>query len=190
MVGNMAEYPRTPWGESKEGRKARRLVTSSLRTMKRFDTVKEAQKQGYFFGAPSMSALKCPGLIHMRKHAVSFWGKLLSAETPQSLVWWCSSDRKLTLAAYMCRAPAKMAMPDTFNGLLQWHKHGVTGGWMTHLWLVRDPRSAVATCAPFEAFERYGILRYEPYFDTLPIDFPCSDTPRLDPNAPKASHNH
>jgi hypothetical protein len=189
MIGNMAEYPTALNTGGKNVRRVRNLRMRSVRSAKRFADYRRAQKLGYYFGFASMADTRCPGLNHMRKHDVDMWGETLDPRNPQSLVYWCDSSRKMTLAAFMFRAWSD-TRPPTFGDLLQWHKHGEGGNWMTHLWLVPDTRAAIATCAPFEAFERFGLFKYEPYYDILPIDFPCSDTPRLAPDAPRPGHHH
>jgi hypothetical protein len=60
--------------------------------------------------------------------------------------------------------------------MLQWHKHGPTAHWMTHVWLVEDPVDAFATCAPFRAFSFEGKFDYQPYTIDAQVDSPCSDS--------------
>ena len=84
----------------------------------------------------------------------------------------------------MYRADGK-TRPDTYGGMLQWHKHGPTAHWMTHVWLgVRDPVNAFATCAPFNAFQTDGILDYQAYTIDAQIDAPCSDSTELQQQPP------
>jgi hypothetical protein len=105
------------------------------------------------------------------------WGRLLDPSAPQSLVYWCDAKRHWKLAAYMYRAPAA-SKPNTFGGLLQWHKHGATAAWMIHVWMVPDVRAAFATCLPFQAFARFSIFSYQRYKADTMNDLPCSDTNR------------
>ena len=183
IIGNQDEYPPAAalaGSASPYVRRARKLRMASLRTMARYDTVAEAQRRNYEFRPADPAALRCPGMHHMRKHNVAFWGKLLDPRGPQALVYWCNSAREFTLAAYMFRArPGRP--PTTIDNLLQWHRHGPRGTWMSHLWLVPDTRASLATCAPFAAFERSTAIRYEPYVEDIKLDAPCSDTPRRAP---------
>jgi hypothetical protein len=75
----------------------------------------------------------------------------------------------------MYRAAAD-SEPDTFGGLVQWHKHGHHSGWMTHDWLVKNPVSAWATCIPWRALEAEGIATYERYRLNIHNSAPCPDT--------------
>jgi hypothetical protein len=51
---------------------------------------------------------------------------------------------------------------------------------MTHVWLVKDPVSTFATCAPFPAFAAENIFRYETYNVDVQVDLPCSDSAPTD----------
>jgi hypothetical protein len=176
ILGNPFEYaPERIYGTAPGARAARHLKNASLRTARDFDTLRKARAHGYEFG-PHLG--RCPGLHHARKHGTSMWGRLLDAHTPQSLVFWCDARRRWTLAAYMYRAPAR-PRPKTFGNLIQWHRHGdhAYTTWMTHVWLVKSPVAAWATCAPFAAFEAEGMFEYEPMkFSEGHSSAPCSDT--------------
>jgi hypothetical protein len=179
VIGNQAEYPPAMDNAAPNVRRARKLRMASLRNVWRYDTLAEAYARGYVFDEPAPDQVPCPGTHHMRKHKASFWGKFLNPRKPQSLVWWCNSAREFQLAAFMFRAP-KGRPPTTMGDLLQWHRHGPRGTWMTHLWLVPDTPAALATCAPFKAFARYGgRIAYERYNPDILLDAPCSDTPGL-----------
>ena len=119
----------------------------------------------------------CPDMVHARKRGTMFWGKVLDPSAPQSLMYWCGSDRKLVLAGAMFRAPGDVR-PRSYGNLIQWHKHATsrTANWMTHLWLTRDMRSTWATCAPFLAYEQAGMFSYEEYPWIMETK-PCTDTP-------------
>ena len=174
--GNPREYPDLDRAQATNVRRARSLRVRTIRASQRLDTLPEARKAGYVMSAESRRR-GCPGMHHVRKHGVRFWGRLLDPRAPQALVFWCSSHDAWVLAAYMYRAPAASA-PPTWGDLLQWHRHSDTGNWMTHLWIVPNTRSALASCAPFTAFERFGRLQYEPYRRDAHIDRPCADTTR------------
>ena len=84
------------------------------------------------------------------------------------------------MIAAMYRA-AGLTRPPTFGNMIQWHKHGATATWMTHIWLVPDPRAAWAACVPFPALaDCTGLATYAPYVPDIPIDQPCPDTPGAD----------
>jgi hypothetical protein len=177
--GNPAEYPPAAiTGSSRNARRLRALMRASLATEHRLDTMAKARRRGYALDA-NFKTWKdpCPGTWHMRKHGVSMWGKLLDPSAPQSLVWWCDSQRHWHLAAYMYRARGD-SKPNTYGDLLQWHKHGAGPGptWMTHVWMVPDPHGAFATCVPFPVFARFSIFTYEPYTPDVHIDEACSDS--------------
>jgi hypothetical protein len=174
--GNPAEYPPDAiTGSSKNARRLRGLMRASEATKGRFDTLAKARRRGYVLDPHERTwPNPCPGTWHMRKHGVSMWGKSLDPAAPQSLVYWCDSRRHWTLAAYMYRARGD-SKPNTYGNLLQWHKHGPDATWMTHVWMVPDPHGAFATCMPFPSFERFSILRFEPYTPDVHIDAPCSD---------------
>src|SRR3954454_5590796 len=172
LIGNPYEYaPAGILGDSLAARRLRRLKLLTRRSAKRFDTIAKARKQGYEVS----TVTGCPGLHHARKHGTAMWGKVLDPTAPQSLVYWCDSNKHWTLAAFMYRAAGDQR-PNTFNRLIQWHKHGPTATWMTHVWLVSDPVAAFATCAPFPAFAADGIFSYEPFRVDTMVDQPCSDS--------------
>jgi hypothetical protein len=176
LIGNPYEYaPTTTRGASLNARKLRALKYWTNRNAKRFDTVAESRKLGYELS----TVTGCPGLHHSRKHGTAMWGKTLDPKAPQSLVYWCDSENNWTLAAFMYRADGKKR-PNTYGGMLQWHKHGPTANWMTHVWLVSDPVEAFATCAPMNAFQRAGMFEYESYVIDAQVDAPCSDSVPID----------
>jgi hypothetical protein len=172
LIGNPYEYaPEKINGDSLAARRLRKIKYETGQNAHRFDTIAKARKQGYELS----TATGCPGMHHARKHGTSFWGKLLDASAPQSLVYWCDSQKHWTLAAFMYRADGK-TRPNTFGRMIQWHKHGPTASWMMHVWLVADPINAFATCAPFPAFAAAGMFTYEPYLIDAHVDNPCSDS--------------
>jgi hypothetical protein len=180
-IGLQREYPpaaRITTGRGWAAHRLRHIKNQALLSAKRIDTVAEAEANGYRL---DRSNTQCPGFHHARKNGNGFWGNLLDPEAPQALVFWCNAHRGFTLAAYMFRAPLK-PRPNTYNNLIQWHRHGLTSHylWMSHLWLVRNPVAAWATCAPFNALAAEGVLAYQkPAFDGAHAQ-PCSDTDGLD----------
>jgi hypothetical protein len=172
LIGNPYEYaPAAITGGSLNARKLRALKYHTRQNASRFDTIAKSRKLGYELS----TATGCPGMHHSRKHGTSMWGKELDPTAPQSLVYWCDAEKHWTLAAFMYRADGKKR-PNHFGRLLQWHKHGPTANWMTHVWLVNDPVSAFATCAPFKAFEADGMFDYQSYVIDAQVDSPCSDS--------------
>jgi hypothetical protein len=172
LVGNPYEYaPKSIRGSSLNARRLRALKYHTGQNARKFDTIAKSRKLGYELS----TATGCPGMHHSRKHGTAMWGETLDAKAPQSLVYWCDAENNWTLAAFMYRADGKKR-PDTFGGMLQWHKHGPTAHWMTHVWLVKDPVEAFATCAPFNAFAREGQFAYQDYVIDAQVDAPCSDS--------------
>lgn len=172
MIGNPYEYaPATVRGSSLNARRLRALKFRTLREAARYDTIAKSRRLGYELS----TATGCPGLHHSRKNGTGMWGRVLDPKTPQSLVYWCDSQNNWTLAAFMYRADGR-DRPSTYGGMLQWHKHGPTADWMTHVWLVPDPVDAFATCAPFNAYQRAGLFAFEDYVIDAQVDRPCSDS--------------
>jgi hypothetical protein len=161
MVGNMAPYPDLNAAGAENVARARRLLRASRAAARRFDTTAKARRLGY---VPGRAGFVRPGFTHLRKHNVRFWGRLLDPAAPQSLVYWCPTAGRCTLAVFMFRAPGGMP-PDTWGDILQWHRHNAIprATWMTHVWLVRDLPDAFATCAPMPALARDLGIRDEPY---------------------------
>jgi hypothetical protein len=141
--------------------------------MHRFDTPAKARRLGY---RPDPAPPRRPGFTHFRKSGARFWGRVFDPRHPQALVFWCPSDGRCTLAAFMYRAPAGDP-PSTWGGLLQWHRHGMAAqdAWMTHLWLVPAVREAFATCAPMPALVRRLGIRQEPYLIHSEHLMPCKE---------------
>ena len=175
LTGNPYEYPsaKRMASSATEPHYMRHLKNESLKSAKRFDTVPELEARGYVIQDPA----RCPGFNHARKNGTRMWGRVLDPWHPQSLVLWCDAQEHWSLVAYMFRAdPAPK--PDTHDRLVQWHKHGLNGTWMTHIWLVPDSRTAWATCAPIGALlEAHRMPEYLPYQPGAHSDNPCSDSP-------------
>lgn len=181
LIGNPYEYPVPSMTDnSLDARRLRALKYNSRQNIHRFDTIAKSRKLGYELS----TSTGCPGMHHSRKHGTAMWGKTLDPTAPQSLVYWCDAEENWTLAAFMYRADGK-TKPDTYGRRMQWHKHGPTASWMTHLWLTRDPVSAFATCAPFRAFEAEASpIKYVDYVVDTQADTPCSDSVPADPFPP------
>jgi hypothetical protein len=172
IIGNPDGYaPPRILGRSFDARHLRHFQVLTFANVQRWSTVAKASSLGYVLD----QSLACPGLHHARKNGVRMWGKLLDPDAPQSLVYWCDANRNWTLAAAMFRAPRNIT-PPVFGNMIQWHKHGSTATWMTHVWFVSPPTAAFAACAPFPAFAARGAFTYLPYQSDIPIDEPCPDT--------------
>ena len=172
IIGNPDGYaPARIKGNSYNARHLRGLQAGVLARHRRWNTPAKAAAEGYVMD----KSTTCPSFHHARKHGTDMWGKLLDPAAPQSLVYWCDSHRTWTLAAEMFRA-SRHSTPPVFGNMIQWHKHGADGTWMTHIWFVGDPTAAFAACAPFPAFQQRGWFGYEYYNVDIPIDQPCQDT--------------
>jgi hypothetical protein len=175
LLGNPYEYaPKRIRGATHRAVVLRRFL-NQVHLAGRYFTPRYARRHGYEMS----TAAGCPGLNHARKGGTAMWGPLLDPMQPQSLVYWCDAQRRWRLAGMMFRAAGR-SRPPTFGNLVQWHKHGATrtATWMTHVWMVRDPVSAFASCAPFRTFAEAGMFSYHRYI-AVPGDAPCSDTPGL-----------
>lgn len=175
LLGNPYDYaPKRIYDESRYARLLRRFQRRVLAAGAGFNPGR-AVRLGY----ERSTAAGCPGLNHFRKNGTAMWGRLLDPRQPQSLMYWCDAKRRFRLAGMMFRAPGA-SRPPTFGNLMQWHKHAATrtATWMTHVWTVRDPVAAFATCAPFNAFAAEGKWMYHEYI-AVPGDEPCADTAGL-----------
>ncbi len=172
LVGNPYEYaPASINGDSLNARRLRRIKYLSRQNAPRFNTIAKSRKAGYVLSTDT----GCPGMHHSRKHGTAMWGETLDPTAPQALMYWCDADRNWTLAGFMFRADGK-TRPNTYGRMMQWHRHGATSHWMSHVWLVSDATAAFATCAPFRAFESAGMFEYVPYQIDVRADAPCSDS--------------
>ncbi|MEA2483732.1 MAG: hypothetical protein QOC55_1679 [Thermoleophilaceae bacterium] len=171
--GNMAEYPDLSHASARNLRLARVLHRRTNAYSSRFDTVAEVKRLRYHVNRAERALVGCPGLVHFRKRGLH---GLLDPRAPQSLVFWCDPRGRFTLVAFMYRAPLA-PLPPTYGGLLGWHRHGMNGTWMTHVWITRRVRESLATCAPFDALHSSRGIAYESYISDAPgIDTPCSGT--------------
>ena len=180
-VGNMEAYPDLERAGERNVRRARRLHRASRRNARRFDTLAEARKLGY-----RVRRMWRPGFVHARLNGPTFSGRTLDPAAPQALVYWCPRRGPCTLTTYMFRARPGAA-PATWHQLLQWHRHGPGGTWMTHLWLLPDLRSAFATCAPWAELERIYDLRQRRYRADLATE-PCPTEPGSEPMPDMPEH--
>jgi hypothetical protein len=181
IVGNERPYaPLAIRGPSPRASRLRAIKRATVANAYRWATLASAADMGYVVRP---GEFQCPGLFHARKHSNYMWGRVLDPAAPQGLVFWCDTEGQSRVVAAMYRVPAKKT-PDTFGELIQWHRHNAEPTWMTHIWLVPDPRAAFATCAPFNALASAGLAQYAPYVADIPIDEPCPGTPGYTPAAP------
>lgn len=144
-------------------RQARKLWMGSLRTAaRRFPTYRRARAQGY---VRYLRDWDRPVLFHLRNHRYASDGRVLDVTRPESLVYYWPPKRKPVLVGFMFRAER---IPAFASPLLAWHSHttatgGVGRNQMTHVWLTRGLRSALANCMPVRQLEvAVPRFRYEP----------------------------
>jgi hypothetical protein len=168
MVGQIAEYPNVAAASSADKRAVTTILDGLVVNIGRYDSVAKAKALGYSFQSKAL------GIQHMRKHDVTFWGKMLDPAAPQALMWWCAEGEHCTLVGVMYRAPGDR-MPPTYGGLLQWHKHASRASvtWMTHVWLTHDTPTALARCVPFAQIEMATRIKKQPYNPDIIEDVPC-----------------
>jgi hypothetical protein len=173
-LGNRAPYPAPERASAPNVRRAEALRVATNGAAARFATVALAEAAGYV-ADPAISPIHRPGLVHYRKGGPRFWGRLLEPRAPQALVFWCPSAGECALAAFMYRALPRL-LPPTYGHILGWHRHDPADGWMTHVWLTGDVRTAFAQCAPFPALSAHNpALAYESYEADIPgLDEPCA----------------
>jgi hypothetical protein len=176
-LGNRAPYPAPERASAANVRRAEALRLATDGEARRFATVALAEAAGYV-ADPAISPVHRPGLVHHRKGGAHYWGRLLDARAPQALVFWCPGAGECELAAFMYRALPR-PLPPTYGHIVGWHRHDPAAGWMTHVWLTDDLRTAFAQCTPFAALSaRNPALVYEPYRADIPgLDEPCAAQP-------------
>jgi hypothetical protein len=157
MVGNLNDFPDVASASRADLRRARFLRAAAWRVAPRFNTLAKARSLGY-----QAQRLFRPGISHLRKEHTRFWGRVFDPNAPQALLFWCPTRGACALVAFMYRAPPGKP-PSTWGDLLSWHRHGRMGTWMTHVWLTRHTREALATCAPIQALAEARGITPEPY---------------------------
>jgi hypothetical protein len=188
MVGNDQQYPDLGNAGARNVARARSILRASLGTMHRVDTVAKARRLGYKVGAEGFSR---PGFTHLRKRGTRFWGRVLDAGAPQSVMFWCPARGRCTLAVYMFRAPPGDP-PSTWGDLLMWHRHAntPTASWMTHMFLVRRVSEAFATCAPMVALQRDRGIRPAPFRAGIKENQPCDGEAPMQGEQPVQTDDH
>jgi hypothetical protein len=148
-------YPNLGRASATRRAQVRRLWRRSLRAAAtRFPTARDARVLGY--RSPPIER-RPPLLFHLRHRYYKSDGRFFDARRVESLVYWRPRRGRAVLLAFMYRLPMGMR-PRVGGPLLGWHRHGTERGMgttkMTHVWLTRDLRSAVANCLPVVALER------------------------------------
>lgn len=177
MAGQMTEYPNIAAATPHQKQVLARIQHEVWAHMSAYDTLPVAEGLGYSF-----ESAEAPAMQHMRKNGTRYWGKILNPKAPQALLWWCSMPMQCTLVGVMYRTPPSRRPPNTDGGLLQWHRHGPTGTWMTHVWLTHDLRSGFARCVPFEQLAQTRAVTEAPYKPDVPEDSPCKAVGSTEPS--------
>jgi hypothetical protein len=101
-------------------------------------------------------------VFHLRKDAWDSDGREMDPDHPESLVFYNTSTNRKILVAFMYRAESQR-FPRLTRGLLGWHRHGATNRAlpMTHVWMTRDLRGALANCLPVKELEASLNWKYE-----------------------------
>jgi hypothetical protein len=129
---------------------ARRLWRSTRRAAKRrFPSYRAARELGF---VRYSRKLKRPVVFHLRHRDYSHDGRKLDPWRPESLVYWWPAKGDPVLIGYMYRMRSH-GWPRYAKPLLGWHSHEPSGGLMTHVWMTRTLRSAIANCMPVPALE-------------------------------------
>jgi hypothetical protein len=130
---------------------ARRLWRASLRAAReRFPSYRAVWRLGY---RRFNEKWRKPLIFHMRRSSYDHDGRWLDPRRPESLVYWWPVRGKPVLVAFMYRYPAGRR-PRFGAPLFGWHTHGPdTDNQMTHVWITRTLRTALANCLPVPALE-------------------------------------
>jgi hypothetical protein len=119
-----------------------------------FPTYQAALRAGY---VRYKSANKRPQLFHLRHDGYAHDDIWFDARRVESLVYYRPSVGDPILVAFMFRAPLGK-QPRFGKPVLGWHAHGTNKKrletQMTHVWLTRRLRTALANCLPKDALER------------------------------------
>jgi Spy/CpxP family protein refolding chaperone len=135
---------------------ARRLHRATLSSARRlFPTYAAARNRGFVRFPRNW---RRPLVFHLRQRGYEQDGRVLDPSRPESLVYWWPRRGRPVLVGFMYRAP--VGRRPSFGGpLLIWHGHDNTQTGrrgrtiMTHVWLTRDLRSALANCLPVPQLE-------------------------------------
>jgi hypothetical protein len=146
----IGSYPDLDKASPRARAQARRLWKRTRRAAAhRFPTYRAARSLGY---TRYSRELKRPLVFHLRHAGYDHDGIWLNARRPESLAYWWPPKGRPVLIAYMYRMPPG-AWPRYAKPLLGWHAHERGGVLMTHVWITRKLRSAIANCMPVAALE-------------------------------------
>ena len=157
-------YPDLSKATARRRAEARRLWKATLASARsaRLRTFERARRAGYDL-APQAGTWLRPLFFHLRNRRYDDPGDLLNPRRPESLVYWWPQTGQPVLIGFMYRAPISKT-PALGRPLLGWHAHKKSGATsqMTHVWLTRMLRSALANCVPVEALQIANpAFRYE-----------------------------
>jgi hypothetical protein len=146
----VGRYPALDKAKPPARAQARRLWKRSTRAAKRrFPTYRSARRLGYVRYSRN---LKRPLVFHLRHDEYDHDGARLDENRPESLAYWWPAKGKPVLIAYMYRMRPG-SWPSYAKPLLGWHSHERGGILMTHVWMTRTLRTAIANCMPVAALE-------------------------------------
>jgi hypothetical protein len=146
----VGHYPDLDKGSPHARAQARRLWQRTRRAANRlFPTYRAARRLGF---TRYSRKLKRPVVFHLRHDGYAHDGRWLDAKRPESLAYWWPAKGRPVLVAYMYRMRPG-GWPRYAKPLLGWHSHERHGVLMTHVWLTRSLRSAIANCMPVPALE-------------------------------------
>ena len=131
---------------------AQRLWRATLRSAsERFPSYRAALRLGFRRWDREWAK---PLIFHLRSTRYNHDRRYLDARRPESLVYWWPVGAEPVLIAFMYRYPLDRR-PSFGAPLFGWHTHGARpSNQMTHVWLTRHLRSALANCVPVAALER------------------------------------
>jgi hypothetical protein len=146
---------------AKRLRQARRLHRGSLRwAAERFPTYRRALKEGYKATDKVDLPWLRPHVYHLRRMDYTRDRDYFNPRNPEGLVYYNppapTAEPQLLALMFRYRLGPQPAFA---KPLLPWHSHG-NGIWkgvpnqMTHVWLTRDLRSALANCLPARQLAR------------------------------------
>jgi hypothetical protein len=152
----VGSYPDLTQGGTRALAQVRRLWRDSMRAARqRLSSYSGVLALGYTPWARK-STWTPPMVFHVRSKPYERDGRTLDPLRPESLVYWWPRKGEPVLVAFMYRAPTGLGWPEFGKPLLGWHAHGHKKAGptiMTHVWMTRDLRSAIANCMPVQQLE-------------------------------------
>ena len=151
-IGQLPDLSRARGERMRELIRLYRASKEAART--KFRTYRRTLRAGF---VRYRSANKRPQLFHVRSEAFARDDVWFDAKRVESLVYYRPSVGEPILVAFMYRAPLGR-QPRYGKPVLGWHSHGVNDRrlqtQMTHVWLTKRLRTALANCIPVDALER------------------------------------